>query len=1627
MARLSRIENSDNREISTRNELDKLRDIIRNKHDNVIDFSSLEEHKSHEKIKNLDLASEALFDFFVIENWNTGKNLKNIIGDKSLTTPKQKTEKIHEYFQQFLKDIFDNKIDISKSSPDIQNSVSTFQTHFEIINKEKEEAGKTNIELTKLELNLLQDEIIALASTSDGSGLGRGSRISHPGLTRENVYHGDGVYQESQNYQSGDNYDINANNQNANFERQKYKTDEDHIDKYDIVGKDGNYSYHNPDNHKEFLTEENIEDIYSDKNISKVLAKIFKEDNEEIKRRHFEINLSAENGLASIILDIQEKAKQKNIIIEEDTNIFLILKDLGEITDDPTQSEMTKKDTKKVLDNLDIPYRKDGAFKDFIKLTKLFNNAQRKDLVTFANLLQSRTNISRVTKERYNNKILLKSGNITKENVLLFLSDINSDGIISADNKNKDQFKVGDVGNISGQQLYFTIEQARKTQNAILGGTKGDEVVVKNITKMISLMVKESEKNPDYLSNYANILSGFEDVYSKKHINEINNILAKTNPTNQDLINLLIKFPESKVFFLAAVEKVTGGSSINQADLYDVLTGQEGKRLQQIDTIKEMEDLRRSLDTYIKGNSDFVDIINEYGSVELRETILQKIMDTVDNIGLQISFDAATEKDMIMSNVNKTFYKEQAKKKILDDFNIQNIEIGTNLSDIKLSYKIGKGNVSSDGRSKYHIAGGPAFYLGKNGISGGIDINFTRAEQINYAKVSSASLDAVQNAKYLGIEGGAGAKVGTNGIGLYAALGASYEKDPLMGIMQLEKTYKNTSNRVFDISGLKIFTKQSIKSHLETNLNSLQKGIYKDFIGNNLNRFKENIRFVVDYLEKSGIISEINSIYKNTKEKEDAIGSLLRIIQQGNIDQWKGDVIMNLNGKLDLTRFSAGITAGSRFFGTKSDNYTGDSNGGEGDNLDGQVDPEIPFETGGDAVGSSSGGSNKIGFLGVYVSARISTWKNKYLPNSKQVLMTEQEMNQGVIDHIDAGKDLDKYALYLEGLFNKTETINGTKRGIIIEKISDQNKIKISYVPFSSDEKQVPLYKLLNIHYSPEGSNEQFIYTNNTLIIGNVGPIAAYTTTMPGGIDRVLCLGAKNLDDAKRLDGNNIPPIDIQDIEFKENGFEYFNKTKIDQIIDTINLTGNNIANEKTLYKSLFDNEGKLLSNTDVTLNDGLVLGQKFNTGTLTLYKKSDGKYILDYQSSPDDKLIMEYKTIGTNQNTILNVSNPDLSETFTNINLPNAKDVPDIEHEKTIDFNNFIKNISSGNFDKAETSLLNIIGSNSTIGNKLKNGSAEEKQNIIDNYVSIFAYEKNYEGMTINEVFNGKIENGKTIRKGRGNLFLNYEGPGKTSFSGELKKDLLANRKSFIEKQKNNKYETFERETPKNIFGYTAFYRSGVTDRGYGATPFGKTNIIKGSLYEIGKDKDEKEQIKLQQDGKQRIIANLKQDPRHRKLLVKQIQKAINNDDISKHINEDNLAELIIKKEIKIPSTETNNPLDISSKIIKLNSDVIFYLLGECLNESVGLRIKDVEVVEELDTYKAEQTPDKKYTSNLFGRSNSISGEIQSEMKNLGLSVHKKIKEIPDSKNDKDPSESQSGEGEDLDGNEDGEIDHED
>jgi hypothetical protein len=133
-------------------------------------------------------------------------------------------------------------------------------------------------------------------------------------------------------------------------------------------------------------------------------------------------------------LDIEENIKNKNITIESNDTIKETLRKLVEQQrkeDDPayeiraTIDEFKTKDTKYILEKLNIPYEKDGIFGDYNKLTRLFNNAKRSDLKTFTNLIEARTNIARASKERYNNKIV--ANYFEDKDVYNYLSDFNSD------------------------------------------------------------------------------------------------------------------------------------------------------------------------------------------------------------------------------------------------------------------------------------------------------------------------------------------------------------------------------------------------------------------------------------------------------------------------------------------------------------------------------------------------------------------------------------------------------------------------------------------------------------------------------------------------------------------------------------------------------------------------------------------------------------------------------------------------------------------------------------------------------------------------------------------------------------------------------------------------------------------------------------------------------------------------------------------------------------------------------------------------------------------------------------------------------------------------------------------------
>jgi hypothetical protein len=230
----------------------------------------------------------------------------------------------------------------------------------------------------------------------------------------------------------------------------------------------------------------------------------------------------------------------------------------------------------------------------------------------------------------------------------------------------------------------------------------------------------------------------------------------------------------------------------------------------------------------------------------------------------------------------------------------------------------------------------------------------------------------------------------------------------------------------------------------------------------------------------------------------------------------------------------------------------------------------------------------------------------------------------------------------------------------------------------------------------------------------------------------------------------------------------------------------------------------------------------------------------LDYQPSTDNKLHIEYKTLGT-MNEIQKISNPDLSNKLDGISFPTLTDAAKMEYNTNgkllPDFGKFKDAVIHGNFDDAiqSLSMLPIEKENLTI---LQNGTEEQKQYIVDTYISLFAYETSYEKMKLND---GKFKN-------RWELFTKIFWPASTLFKPKLAEELIKEKNTFFYNNQNEFYKDLSKKVEPNIFWYTAFYRSGLApkQKWYAATRLWKTNIIKGSLSEIWSNKADNRTTKI-------------------------------------------------------------------------------------------------------------------------------------------------------------------------------------
>jgi hypothetical protein len=312
----------------------------------------------------------------------------------------------------------------------------------------------------------------------------------------------------------------------------------------------------------------------------------------------------------------------------------------------------------------------------------------------------------------------------------------------------------------------------------------------------------------------------------------------------------------------------------------------------------------------------------------------------------------------------------------------------------------------------------------------------------------------------------------------------------------------------------------------------------------------------------------------------------------------------NLHGKVDITKLSFGVTTNALtlgYIGNKNDgSYTKPGSSSTGTDKSTDIDSF-----------ANAGQTCRIGLLGFYVGARISNWKTEYHVNANQLVNTRHEIAEGKNTDRVNFKTPEQYAKYLTALFNKVDKHGANLLDITVV----DGKLVIS------NTSGIKLPQLLNIRVTEAAASEvAYNETADTLTIGDVKDIGAYTTARPDGVVRQLCIGSKNYEDGKMVNLFNSADNTVNAIHRKETGnYEPTNANDITNITDTI------IENEteRTLLKSCFDTNGQLKTETPgVTIeNRGVIAAGK----SIVFRKDKEGKYILSVVDGKAGVLSLHY------------------------------------------------------------------------------------------------------------------------------------------------------------------------------------------------------------------------------------------------------------------------------------------------------------------------------------------------------------------------------------------------------------------
>lgn len=282
--------------------------------------------------------------------------------------------------------------------------------------------------------------------------------------------------------------------------------------------------------------------------------------------------------------------------------------------------------------------------------------------------------------------------------------------------------------------------------------------------------------------------------------------------------------------------------------------------------------------------------------------------------------------------------------------------------------------------------------------------------------------------------------------------------------------------------------------------------------------------------------------------------------------------------------------------------------------------------------------------------------------------------------------------------------------------------------------------------------------------------------------------------------------------------------------------------------------------------------------------------------------------------------------------------DLQDAEKENPTAYFEFLKLCSNTqdqdiNEDEYKNARWNLITLLNAWKNKwkfealeifLNAAKTQELWYAIDRIKTIFSAEKSYEKLTIKQL----IEKRKYAFK---DLFWP---------AGVVLPPAIANMRDI---RKSNNKKPFqvpkdERYESSNVFGYTAFYRNNKdgspekeqANKRFSMGPVVGNKVLKWFIEQVAKTNRE--------SAKDWMIANLKVNSVWLSLLTDCI-----NNQISWILWEQD--KLSPEKVLEFLWNNTWESIDINKKIVKFDFDYVFYLMGECANESLWIRLKNITI----------------------------------------------------------------------------------